>query len=101
MRGLGHPHAVFDLVEGWTPAHRRPARPSGRRGAACSLSPSLCPERNHIFNHDINVKPTHLCHCYIQLEDTGRYSCLANSPAGDDDKEFLVRVHGEYHKKVM
>uniref|UniRef100_A0A3Q1B6M5 Hemicentin-1 n=1 Tax=Amphiprion ocellaris TaxID=80972 RepID=A0A3Q1B6M5_AMPOC len=28
-----------------------------------------------------------------QLEDTGRYSCLANSPAGDDDKEFLVRVH--------
>nr|XP_061790885.1 hemicentin-1-like [Nerophis lumbriciformis] len=28
-----------------------------------------------------------------QLEDTGRYSCLANSPAGDDDKEFVVRVH--------
>ncbi|XP_044055859.1 hemicentin-1 isoform X2 [Siniperca chuatsi] len=28
-----------------------------------------------------------------QLEDTGRYSCLANSPAGDDDKEFLVHVH--------
>ncbi|XP_065811778.1 hemicentin-1 [Labrus bergylta] len=28
-----------------------------------------------------------------QLEDTGRYSCLANSPAGDDDKDFLVRVH--------
>ncbi|AWP10692.1 putative hemicentin-1 [Scophthalmus maximus] len=28
-----------------------------------------------------------------QLEDTGRYSCLANSPAGDDDKEFQVRVH--------
>ncbi|XP_075872115.1 hemicentin-1 isoform X2 [Nelusetta ayraudi] len=28
-----------------------------------------------------------------QLEDTGRYSCLANSPAGDDDKGFLVRVH--------
>ncbi|KAM3620522.1 uncharacterized protein V6R79_024924 [Siganus canaliculatus] len=28
-----------------------------------------------------------------QLEHTGRYSCLANSPAGDDDKEFLVRVH--------
>lgn len=36
---------------------------------------------------------------YIQLEDTGRYSCLANSPAGDDDKEFLVRVHGEFQKK--
>nr|XP_054608122.1 hemicentin-1 isoform X2 [Nothobranchius furzeri] len=28
-----------------------------------------------------------------QLEDTGRYSCLANSLAGDDDKDFLVRVH--------
>ncbi|XP_028301363.1 hemicentin-1 isoform X2 [Gouania willdenowi] len=28
-----------------------------------------------------------------QLENTGRYSCLANSPAGDDDKEFKVRVH--------
>uniref|UniRef100_A0AAV2KYV0 Ig-like domain-containing protein n=1 Tax=Knipowitschia caucasica TaxID=637954 RepID=A0AAV2KYV0_KNICA len=28
-----------------------------------------------------------------QLEDTGRYSCLANSPAGDDNKEFLVHVH--------
>lgn len=31
----------------------------------------------------------------IQLEDTGRYSCLANSPAGDEDKQFLVQVHGE------
>ncbi|XP_047673954.1 hemicentin-1 isoform X2 [Tachysurus fulvidraco] len=29
----------------------------------------------------------------VQVEDTGRYSCLATSPAGDDDKEFLVRVH--------
>ncbi|XP_066533975.1 hemicentin-1 [Hoplias malabaricus] len=28
-----------------------------------------------------------------QVEDTGRYTCLATSPAGDDDKEFLVRVH--------
>ncbi|XP_053341492.1 hemicentin-1 [Clarias gariepinus] len=28
-----------------------------------------------------------------QVEDTGRYSCVATSPAGDDDKEFLVRVH--------
>uniref|UniRef100_A0AAZ3SJS1 Hemicentin 1 n=1 Tax=Oncorhynchus tshawytscha TaxID=74940 RepID=A0AAZ3SJS1_ONCTS len=27
------------------------------------------------------------------LRDTGRYTCLANSPAGDDDKDFLVRVH--------
>ncbi|XP_035384811.1 hemicentin-1 isoform X2 [Electrophorus electricus] len=29
----------------------------------------------------------------VQVEDIGRYSCLASSPAGDDDKEFLVRVH--------
>ncbi|XP_061490015.1 hemicentin-1 isoform X5 [Rhineura floridana] len=28
-----------------------------------------------------------------QVEDTGRYTCLASSPAGDADKEFLVRVH--------
>ncbi|XP_036375886.1 hemicentin-1 [Megalops cyprinoides] len=28
-----------------------------------------------------------------QVEDTGRYTCLATSPAGDNDKEFLVRVH--------
>ncbi|MEQ2292216.1 Hemicentin-1, partial [Ameca splendens] len=28
-----------------------------------------------------------------QLDDTGRYSCLANSAAGDDDKDFLVQVH--------
>ncbi|XP_028823701.1 hemicentin-1 isoform X1 [Denticeps clupeoides] len=28
-----------------------------------------------------------------QLEDSGRYACLATSPAGDDDKEFLVGVH--------
>ncbi|KAL4635075.1 hemicentin-1 [Arapaima gigas] len=28
-----------------------------------------------------------------QVEDTGRYNCLATSPAGEDDKEFLVRVH--------
>lgn len=34
------------------------------------------------------------CHASVQVEDAGRYSCLANSPAGDDDKEFLVRVHG-------
>uniref|UniRef100_A0A673IBQ3 Hemicentin-1 n=1 Tax=Sinocyclocheilus rhinocerous TaxID=307959 RepID=A0A673IBQ3_9TELE len=27
------------------------------------------------------------------VENTGRYTCLATSPAGDDDKEFLVRVH--------
>uniref|UniRef100_A0A663M826 Hemicentin 1 n=1 Tax=Athene cunicularia TaxID=194338 RepID=A0A663M826_ATHCN len=26
-------------------------------------------------------------------EDTGRYTCLASSPAGDDDKEYLVRVN--------
>ncbi|XP_077188775.1 hemicentin-1 isoform X2 [Paroedura picta] len=28
-----------------------------------------------------------------QVEDTGRYTCLASSPAGDDDKEYLLRVH--------
>ncbi|XP_043941249.1 hemicentin-1 [Protopterus annectens] len=28
-----------------------------------------------------------------QVEDTGRYTCLASSPAGDDDKEYFVRVH--------
>uniref|UniRef100_A0A8C3DQA4 Hemicentin-1 n=1 Tax=Corvus moneduloides TaxID=1196302 RepID=A0A8C3DQA4_CORMO len=28
-----------------------------------------------------------------QVEDTGRYMCLASSLAGDDDKEYLVRVH--------
>nr|XP_048286978.1 hemicentin-1 isoform X1 [Myodes glareolus] len=28
-----------------------------------------------------------------QVEDTGRYTCLASSPAGDDDREYLVRVH--------
>ncbi|XP_039591708.1 hemicentin-1 isoform X2 [Polypterus senegalus] len=29
----------------------------------------------------------------IQVEDAGRYTCLASSPAGDDEKEYLVRVH--------
>ncbi|XP_060630493.2 hemicentin-1 isoform X1 [Anolis sagrei] len=29
----------------------------------------------------------------VQVEDTGRYTCLASNPAGDDDKEYLVRVH--------
>nr|XP_051676343.1 hemicentin-1 isoform X2 [Oryctolagus cuniculus] len=28
-----------------------------------------------------------------QVEDTGRYTCVASSPAGDADKEYLVRVH--------
>uniref|UniRef100_UPI0035900F1F hemicentin-1 n=1 Tax=Myxine glutinosa TaxID=7769 RepID=UPI0035900F1F len=28
-----------------------------------------------------------------QVEDNGRYTCLASSTAGDDDKEFLIRVH--------
>uniref|UniRef100_A0A8C4R3X0 Ig-like domain-containing protein n=1 Tax=Eptatretus burgeri TaxID=7764 RepID=A0A8C4R3X0_EPTBU len=28
-----------------------------------------------------------------QVEDNGRYTCLASSSAGDDDKEFLIRVH--------
>ena len=34
----------------------------------------------------------------LQVEDTGRYTCLASSPAGDDDKEYLVRVHGNAGK---
>lgn len=38
---------------------------------------------------------------YTQLEDTGRYSCLANSPAGDDDKEFLVRVNGGFFNYLI
>ncbi|XP_078498867.1 hemicentin-1 [Lissotriton helveticus] len=29
----------------------------------------------------------------VQVEDTGRYTCLASSPAGDDDQEYLVKVH--------
>ncbi|XP_072429742.1 hemicentin-1 isoform X3 [Chiloscyllium punctatum] len=28
-----------------------------------------------------------------QVQDTGRYTCLASSTAGDDDREYLVRVH--------
>ncbi|TRZ02412.1 hypothetical protein DNTS_034467 [Danionella cerebrum] len=28
-----------------------------------------------------------------QVENTGRYTCLATNSAGDDDKEFLVRVN--------
>ncbi|XP_014802303.1 PREDICTED: hemicentin-1 [Calidris pugnax] len=28
-----------------------------------------------------------------QVEDTGRYTCLASSLAGDDDKEYFVKVH--------
>lgn len=39
-------------------------------------------------------KKQHFCIMFYQLEDTGRYSCLASSPAGDDDKEFQVLVHG-------
>lgn len=31
------------------------------------------------------------------MEDTGRYTCLASSPAGDDDKEYFVRVHGKFN----
>lgn len=41
-----------------------------------------------------DASPLNCIYCR-QLEDTGRYSCLANSPAGDDDKGFLVRVHGK------
>ncbi|XP_069798458.1 hemicentin-1 [Narcine bancroftii] len=28
-----------------------------------------------------------------QVQDMGRYTCLASSAAGDDDREYLVRVH--------
>ncbi|XP_074858282.1 hemicentin-1 isoform X3 [Carettochelys insculpta] len=28
-----------------------------------------------------------------QVEDTGRYTCLASNSAGDDDKEYRVKVH--------
>ena len=36
----------------------------------------------------------------LQVEDTGRYTCLASSPAGDDDKEYLVRVHGKFGRML-
>lgn len=70
------------------------------REERCSVWPqpkSVPRERCHEieFYHLIYVKTTHYTTFDIQLEDTGRYNCLANSPAGDDDKEFLVRVHGE------
>lgn len=34
----------------------------------------------------------------FQVKDAGRYTCLAFSPAGDDDKEYLVRVHGKFEE---
>lgn len=34
----------------------------------------------------------------FQVEDAGRYTCLAFSSAGDDDKEYLVRVHGRFEE---
>lgn len=49
------------------------------------------------------MKPDMLTLCnsliwILQVEDTGRYTCLASSTAGDDDKEYLVRVHGKLGK---
>ncbi|KFP01647.1 Hemicentin-1, partial [Calypte anna] len=44
-------------------------------------------------NDNVHVLREGLQITSAQVEDTGRYTCLASSPAGDDDKEYLVRVH--------
>ncbi|XP_072199268.1 hemicentin-1 isoform X3 [Excalfactoria chinensis] len=44
-------------------------------------------------NNNIRVIREGLRITSAQVEDAGRYTCLAFSPAGDDDKEYLVRVH--------
>uniref|UniRef100_A0A8C4UE85 Hemicentin-1 n=1 Tax=Falco tinnunculus TaxID=100819 RepID=A0A8C4UE85_FALTI len=44
-------------------------------------------------NDNVHVLREVLRIASAQVEDTGRYTCLASSPAGDDDKEYLVRVH--------
>ncbi|NXL89730.1 HMCN1 protein, partial [Alectura lathami] len=44
-------------------------------------------------NDNVHVVREGLRIASAQVEDTGRYTCLASSPAGDDDKEYLVRVH--------
>lgn len=49
---------------------------------------SMCHKHDMFLNHVLTP-------IFVQVENTGRYTCLATSPAGDDDKEFLVRVHGE------
>uniref|UniRef100_A0A8C3XYG7 Hemicentin-1 n=1 Tax=Catharus ustulatus TaxID=91951 RepID=A0A8C3XYG7_CATUS len=48
--------------------------------------PLLQTDNIHILREAIRITSA-------QVEDTGRYTCLASSPAGDDDKEYLVRVH--------
>ncbi|XP_040533545.1 hemicentin-1 isoform X17 [Gallus gallus] len=44
-------------------------------------------------NDNIHVIREGLRITSAQVKDAGRYTCLAFSPAGDDDKEYLVRVH--------
>uniref|UniRef100_A0A8C2UJN2 Hemicentin-1 n=1 Tax=Coturnix japonica TaxID=93934 RepID=A0A8C2UJN2_COTJA len=44
-------------------------------------------------NNNIHVIREGLRITSAQVEDAGRYTCVAFSPAGDDDKEYLVRVH--------
>ncbi|XP_065505206.1 hemicentin-1 isoform X3 [Caloenas nicobarica] len=44
-------------------------------------------------NNNVHILRDVLRITSAQVEDTGRYTCLASSPAGDDDKEYLVRVH--------
>ncbi|KAI1236572.1 hypothetical protein IHE44_0014825 [Lamprotornis superbus] len=48
--------------------------------------PLLQTDNIHILREAIRITSA-------QVEDTGRYTCLASSLAGDDDKEYLVRVH--------
>ncbi|NXK97014.1 HMCN1 protein, partial [Formicarius rufipectus] len=48
--------------------------------------PLLQTENIHVLGEALRITSA-------QVEDTGRYTCLASSPAGDDDKEYLVRVH--------
>ncbi|OXB56883.1 hypothetical protein ASZ78_013391 [Callipepla squamata] len=48
--------------------------------------PLLQNENIHVLREGLRITST-------QVEHAGRYMCLASSPAGDDDKEYLVRVH--------
>ncbi|NXU50379.1 HMCN1 protein, partial [Turnix velox] len=46
-----------------------------------------------VQNNNLHVLREALRITSAQVEDTGRYTCLASSPAGDDDKEYFVKVH--------
>ncbi|NXJ63832.1 HMCN1 protein, partial [Rostratula benghalensis] len=46
-----------------------------------------------LHNDNVHVLKEVLRITSAQVEDTGRYTCLASSPAGDDDKEYFVKVH--------